>query len=411
MADYQLTSRFSANFQDPKSRFIIIVGIGIVVIMLVFSFFAMGGGDEEASGSSNIGGENRGERVIDFGAESNPASENLRNDIEISQTDTALGGGSESVVTAPSPGTFNPRVEPIDYSGFGDPTEEIDRIKADEIDVDMPDEQVDVTPTAPVVASLPPRVIADPNEVSHMLAAMEAINGTINMEDQGVYVYNDFYQEAPIVDLSGTPPVIDGSDTPALMVAAGDILYARMLTEVVSTENGPILAEVTTGALRGARLIGSFSKGYDRLVVSFSTLVLEDGRSASITAFAVDPRTSRTGLASSVDYHYFQRYVMTGAAAFLSSFAEAVAQPATTSTVSTEGSVTQTQNQSTNEEAFYEGVQAVSDVVVADLAEENSRLDGPTVTINQGVLVGVMFMGAVAEPTGPILEADSAVAP
>ena len=74
-----------------------------------------------------------------------------------------------------------------------------------------------------------------------------------------------------------------------------------MDTSVNSDEQGPVLATIVSGKLKGAKLIGSFSgpsQNSDKITLSFNTMTIPGGSgSISINAYAIDPNTARTALA------------------------------------------------------------------------------------------------------------------
>jgi intracellular multiplication protein IcmE len=109
------------------------------------------------------------------------------------------------------------------------------------------------------------------------------------------------------------------SSSNKVIIPAGTINYAQLLTQLNSDLPGPVLAQVLSGPFTGGRLIGSL-KANDEcecMAIEFKEVV-KDTVTYKIDAYGVDQNTSLTGIdASSVDHHYFVRYVLPAAASIL----------------------------------------------------------------------------------------------
>lgn len=139
-----------------------------------------------------------------------------------------------------------------------------------------------------------------------------------------------------------------GAAKPAI-IKTGDVVFAVLDTSINSDEPGPILATIVSGRLKGAKLIGSFNlpSNADKMVISFNTMSVPGSpKSVSINAFAIDPNTARTALASSANHHYLMRYGSLFAATFLEGFGNAFQSAGTTITIGGTGTVQQTTIQS-----------------------------------------------------------------
>jgi intracellular multiplication protein IcmE len=231
---------------------------------------------------------------------------------------------------------------------------------------------------------------------------MEPLSQSLQAEEHQVTVYSDWYtQTAAENDEADAALEADGgSNSPVLIVPAAQVLYARVITEASSREPSPVLAEIASGNLRGSRLIGSFSASDDRMILSFNRLVKPDGTTLNIDAVGIDPNTGRTGLASRVNHHYIRRYGLTMASEFISGMAEALSQPTTTNAVSSEGTITQIADPRTTEEAAYAGLSDAADEFSTQLQADAAKYSEPTVIIDQGALIGVLFLDAVIQQPG-----------
>ena len=127
-----------------------------------------------------------------------------------------------------------------------------------------------------------------------------------------------------------------------VLVPAGRGIYAHTVVAVDSDTNGPIVLEADTGPISGDRMIGTFSKsGNDRLIVKVET-VEHRGKQLEANGVVIAPNSMETAVASSIDEHYVERFVLPAAAAFMSGLGQAVALGNSTSTVSPFGGTTQT---------------------------------------------------------------------
>ena len=97
----------------------------------------------------------------------------------------------------------------------------------------------------------------------------------------------------------------------------GDLLYAIVDVGVNSDVPSAVLATVTSGEYRNARLMGGFQRHDERLVLAFNRAVLPSGETVQLEAYAVDPSTSEASVASSVNTHFFSRWGGLVASAFL----------------------------------------------------------------------------------------------
>jgi intracellular multiplication protein IcmE len=181
-----------------------------------------------------------------------------------------------------------------------------------------------------------------------------------------------------------------GVTSERVLVPAGRGIYAHTVVAVDSDTNGPIVLEADTGPISGDRMIGTFSKsGNDRLIVKVET-VEHRGAPLEANGVVIAPDSMETAVASSIDEHYVERFVLPAASAFMSGLGQAVALGNSTSTVSPFGGTTQTFGPLTfKQEALVAGGAAASAVSTA-LSAETPK--GPTVHLAANVSVGVMFL-------------------
>ena len=130
----------------------------------------------------------------------------------------------------------------------------------------------------------------------------------------------------------------------------------------------------------------------DRVSLNFTLMNRDDWmKSKSVTAFAIDPDTARTVLASSVDYHYLQRFGAIMATSFLQGYASAITN-AGTSTTGIFGTST-THPELSPSQKISTALGQVGQTLGA--ATQNYVNIPPTVKVDSGVGLGILFMGDV----------------
>lgn len=200
--------------------------------------------------------------------------------------------------------------------------------------------------------------------------------------------------------------VVANMPAPKVIIPAGQIEYAQMMLEANSDIPGPVMAMIVSGPFSGGRLMGSFQKQEEYLVIQFNSLVTKKGTSVPIQAFAVNPDTSLTGLATDVDHRYFTRIILPAAAKFVEGMGSAIAQTTTTTSQSSSSTTTSSEDLDTTQElgkALEEATGKVGEV----LDDEGSK-EEILVRVRAGTPIGVLFMTPVTDQS--IMQARSGAA-
>ena len=181
-----------------------------------------------------------------------------------------------------------------------------------------------------------------------------------------------------------------------VLLPAGEVLYAQMLTEANSDVPGPILAQILNGPLAGRRVIGDFEVADEYLVLNFHTVIVED-QSVAIQGVAVDPDTTLTAVATDVDHHYLQRIFLPAAAAFIEGLTSAIAESgSTTITInSTSTTAEEDEDQDTDQE-IATGVSEAGAEIRQIVDDINSDLE-TTIIVRSGTPIGILFVEPVYE--------------
>jgi polyhydroxyalkanoate synthesis regulator phasin len=180
------------------------------------------------------------------------------------------------------------------------------------------------------------------------------------------------------------------------LLKAGTILFAVLTTAVDSDyPDTPVMATIVSGDFKGAILLGklALATGQDKVSLSFTIMNREDWpKTKSVTAFAIDPDTARTVMASNVNNHYMLRYGTMFASSFVTGYANGISQSGSTSTTGIFGTST-THPQLSPGEKLAVGLGQVGTAFGTAL---QSYVNTPvTVKVNSGVGLGILFMADV----------------
>jgi intracellular multiplication protein IcmE len=172
--------------------------------------------------------------------------------------------------------------------------------------------------------------------------------------------------------------------------------------EANSDVPGPVLAQVASGPLKGARLIGQFSVESDKyLAITFSTAVV-DGQAISINAIALDPGTTLPGMATDIDNRYLTRVILPAAAAFVEGWTQAVADSGATTVTVSGDTVIDESNPTTNTQEVNAGIaEAGAEIgdILSDIADDTEVM----VKVAAGTPMGVLFLSPVVESEATLI--------
>lgn len=192
-----------------------------------------------------------------------------------------------------------------------------------------------------------------------------------------------------------TNAAASGDDDARPLIKSGTIYFAVLDTAVDSDyPDTPVLVTIVDGPFKGAKLLGrvTLAEGKDRVSLNFNMMDMESWpKTKAVTAFAIDPDTARTVMASSVDHHYLMRYGSLFASSFLQGYAQGV-QNAGTSTTGIFGTSTQNPKLSFGNNLAV----ALGQVGTTFNGVVQGYVNTPTtVKVNAGVGLGILFMADV----------------
>jgi len=198
----------------------------------------------------------------------------------------------------------------------------------------------------------------------------------------------------------------NGPGDTRILLPAGTIEYAQLVTEANTDVPGPVLAEIATGPLRGGRILGTFDSTEDYITLNFNTIIL-DGVDYSATAVAIDPQTTLPGMATDIDRRYFKRVVLPMAAEFITGFTQAVANSGrTTVTISGDSVTESTSNDNLDSDQEVASGVSRAGQELAEILDDQADDTKTLLRIQAGTAIGVLFTSAVtdnqqAQPVAP----------
>lgn len=380
--------------ESPMFKVGVIVG-GIVIVLVIFSML---GGEEEVTAPSRVtrasdvsstpGEEGSSQAYIESIVDSNAE--------RFEEAYTTGGSAIPTPIEAPSGVLSLP-----DAEGEED-DDPLQRWR------DLQEQRLSIAsepppPVAPDPAESEARQQAIQSMADLMAQQMQAIldeHGEYEVQTIGITepeYLEDLFPEEEIVDENGDGiPDSDQEETPAeILLPAGQIVYAQLITEANSDVAGPVLAEIVSGKLKGSRILGEFSvnENSDLLTLNFNSIVIED-ITYSISAVALDPATTLPGMATDVDHHYLRRIVLPAAAAFVEGMTTAIAESGTTTITVSGEVVTEAEEDASNDQEVASGV-AEAGAEIASIIDEMNENTEPTIIIHSGTPMGLLFTAPV----------------
>ena len=196
---------------------------------------------------------------------------------------------------------------------------------------------------------------------------------------------------------AATPVVSRGEDPGRVLVPAGRGVYAHPVLALNSDETSPAVFQADSGPLAGDRMIGTFAKQSNRLVIHISS-VIHQGQQITCDGVVIAPDTMEAAVASGVDEHYVSRFVLPAAAAFVAGLGQAIEQTSNSVAVLSPFGGATTTNHLNIQQQLGVAAGAASAQVGSVLNQEAPK--GPTITLEPNVAVGIMFLSNVVDHRG-----------
>ncbi|MBU2768750.1 hypothetical protein HAP94_21945 [Acidithiobacillus ferrivorans] len=181
-------------------------------------------------------------------------------------------------------------------------------------------------------------------------------------------------------------------DQSNVLALAGHISFAMLDIGVNSNDKSPIEATMEGGRFHGARLLGSFKREHQVVVMQFNIMTF-NGQSYPINAYAISVKNAHVGMATSVNNHVLYRYGWLFGAAFLQGIDQAL-QQANQAMVVGNGFAVMT-HQLNNGQILQQAAGNIGNVMVP--IAQNRFNTPPTVRVPAGTGLGILFMSPVKE--------------
>lgn len=177
-----------------------------------------------------------------------------------------------------------------------------------------------------------------------------------------------------------------------VLVPAGRGVYAHPILALNSDQASPAIFQADSGPLAGDRMIGSFSREGDRLIIHVNS-VIHHGEQINADGVVIAPETMEASVASDVDQHYLTRFILPAAAAFVQGLGQAIATTSnSTAVLSPFGGATTTTNLNFRQQL---GVAAGTAGAQIGSVLNQAAPKAATVSLEANVSIGVMFLSNV----------------
>ncbi len=181
-------------------------------------------------------------------------------------------------------------------------------------------------------------------------------------------------------------------DQGEVLIPAGRGVYAHPVLALSSDQASPAVFQADSGPIAGDRMIGSFSRQNNRLIVRINAII-HQGQQISADGVVIAPETMEASVASGVDQHYISRFLLPAAAAFVQGLGQALATTSnTTAVLSPFGGATTSTNLNIGQQL---GVAAGAAAANVGSTLNAAAPKGPTISLDANVSVGVMFLSNV----------------
>lgn len=288
------------NNTENKRRFLIITGIcaGVAIVIFVVSMMFFTPADKTPSSKTNPVRTSIADKGVVIGDKASEEYNKNLKEFDQKKADNALDAG-KSYMSIPIPDS-KPLVQKT-------------------IDTPPPPPPAPAPKPQPVPKQQAPKNNDLLKRTMDDFASLDARIG--GMYSAGKIEYVQEIKAKP----TGPEPVVSKPPSELLKagIKPGDMLYGIITTGINSDVPSAVMASIVTGDLKGYRILGSYQRYEERLVVAFNRVVSPNGKTTQIEAYAVDPGTTEAHVASDVDTHFLSRWGALAGAAFLEGLGEA----------------------------------------------------------------------------------------
>jgi len=181
-------------------------------------------------------------------------------------------------------------------------------------------------------------------------------------------------------------------------IPLGAVHYGQMLMEANSDVPGPVMGQILSGPLAGARVVGAFEVFRNHLLIRFNKISFRR-KEINADILVLDPNTTLGGIATEVDPRYMTRVILPAASEFLRGIGETLSEDSQTVQIIGTGDtqiVTTSEDKKDIEDAAMNGVEAAFDRV-GQFVDEEAAATKRLVRVAVGTPIGLFFVKAVTE--------------
>ena len=191
---------------------------------------------------------------------------------------------------------------------------------------------------------------------------------------------------------TAVPVASRDGDPGRVLVPAGRGIYAHPVLALSSDETSPAIFQADSGPLAGDRMIGTFARESNRLIIHISSII-HHGEPIDCDGVVIAPDTMEASVASRVDEHYIARFALPAAAAFVNGLGQAIEQTSnTTAVLSPLGGATTVTHLNLGQQLGV-GAGAAASQLGSVINQEAPK--GPTISLEANVSIGIMFLSNV----------------
>lgn len=380
-----------------KTNPMVKIGGVLGAVAIIIGGIMLFGGESVPVSPSVIGGTGKEAKEAPGGKVSDTYRSALQDMNEKSAEEARISGTSSLPVPI---GQARGKVMPdTNKTSDEDPLERWRQIQEERL---RKEQQVKMEPTAPAAPVKPVDPYAQEKQAlaQSMQTQMQSVLETIGPKGpQSAQVTSgDFLEQKRRAVQEARQQAADAAIKPAtgtveILLQAGRIEYAQLITEANSDVPGPVLAELASGPLAGSRMIGSFKTNEEYLTLSFDTVIV-DGIALTANAVALDPNTSLPGVITEIDHKYFQRIILPAAAAFIEGIGGAIGESGSTTVVVDNGAAVSDSVDLNSRQEFFKGVEKASEKL-SDIMDKNADKTKPMLRVAAGTHLGILFTKAV----------------
>ena len=388
------TKRLKANFEDSRSKTMILVLVGGILVVGIFMAWLFGGEEESGAASSVAAAQGRAPSIIDDNIELTQARAEVIEREDLDRSQEALATGQSA--------TVRPMGERFDF-GI------LDQIPTQPTEAPAP-APADLAPARAPVVVAPVAQQPDPAEVARLqrqaelaAAKREAMASLMGvMSGAGAPLVFALESQEPVAEEGD--PIIANEEFNAIrrevLVQAGTIYYAAMEDTADSDLNNPIFARITNGPLAGTLMRGSFrvSEASRCLVIQFDQITARRQESVAASALGVNPDDGSACLVTERNSRWVQRFGGIVAVGVLGGLGEAARNDGRQTAVTPGGTVVEQSGESDSRRTagFIAGNIAEESAVIV---RENINI-APQVIVAQGTPIGIRFLDDVMAEVG-----------